>query len=456
MIRKSMEKALNDVLKMARKAGADHATAVLQRTSSATLRFARNNATQHKIHTDESLSLAIAIDQRESMTETNILTRNGLQDLVTRGIEFARKAPRNPEFIEPVPMQRYRDTEAYFESTAHLRIDHRAKAVRTMCRQAESNNMDLFGNLETSDEYTAVANSSGLFIDQPTTTVSLALSAKTREGNGSAQAHLWERDWSKLSYEATTERTLSVAGRSVNPRTLEPGHYTVILSPKAVSEYLMFLVFAMDARMADMGQSFFGKESCRSRLGDACFQKEVSLCSTVDHPELPMMKFGQAFGSGGSSAGRVFSMGLPSRTTVWIENGVVRNFRYSPYYARVNHREPIAYPFNLMMSGGTSSLDALIAGVSRGLLIESFWYVNPTDWNRIELTGLTRDGVFLVEDGIVVCPVNNFRFNDSPVASLNRITGMTPPEKIYGEYWPGLFPWVRIEDFFLSSVSNAI
>lgn len=447
---------LNNVISLARKAGAEHAATVLQTGSSSTFRFAGNRATQHKTHEDSTLSLAVAIDHREAVTETNILTETSLAALVDKTMEFARNAPQNPEFVEPVEMQNYPDTTAWFESTARLPIEQKGRVVREICRDAESRGLDLFGNLETTEELIAVANSNGLFVEQPVTEVSLSLSARTRGNNGSSQAHLWERDWNLLNYREITDRTLSVAERSANPQPLAPGHYTVILSPKAISEYLMFLIFAMDARMADMGQSFFGKESNCSRMGDPCFQKEVTISSAVDNTALPMMKFGQAFGSGGSTTGVLFSNGLPSQTTTWIDKGVVRSFRYSPFYAQKMQKRPVAYPFNLVMTGGQASLENLIAGVSRGLLIESFWYVNPTDWNRIELTGLTRDGTFLIEDGKISCPVNSFRFNDSPVKSLNRITGMTAPEKIFGEYWPGLFPWVRIEDFFLSSVSNAV
>ncbi len=450
------KKILDQIIAIARKSGADHASAVLRQGTSSTLRFARNQATQHKTHEDAAVSLAVALDNREAMVESNRLDRQDLETMVSTAMEFARKAPQNPEFVEPVPMQEYPDTTAWFESTAQLSLEKRGDAVGEMCRKAESGGMDLFGNLETSAGYIAVANSSGLFVDQPLTEVSLSLTARTRHNDGSSQAHLWERDWKKLKYMETTDRTIAVAARSENPQRLEPGHYTVILSPKAISEYLMFLIFAMDARMADMGQSFFGKETNRSRLGDKCFQGDITIASAVDHIALPMQKFGQAFGSGGSSTGMLFSMGLPAQTTKWIENGEILNFRYSPYYARFNNRKPVAYPFNLVMEGGEFTLDELISGVERGLLIESFWYVNPTDWNRIELTGLTRDGTFLIENGKIAGPVNSFRFNDCPVSSLNQITGMTPAEKVHGEYWPGLFPWVRISDFFLSSISNAV
>lgn len=447
---------LDTVLQKASKAGAEHAAAVISDDTSGTLRFAANRPTQHKTHRNTELSLAVSIAGKEAICETNLLQESDLESVAAKAVQFARNAPENPEFFPPLRQQTYTETQAWFDSTAAITIPERGEIVGEMCAHAESENTDLFGNLEVSSGFMAVANTNGLFAGQPVTEVSLSLTARTRNSNGSSQAHLWERDWNKLKYMESAERTIKVARNSVNPKPLDPGHYTVILSPKAVSEYLMFVVFAMDARMADTGQSFFGKQSNKSRLNDGCFQDIVTLKSMSDHPELPTPCFGQAFGSGGSAAGTLFSTGLPVQTTEWIENGIVKNFRYSPWYAQKNNQVPIAYPFNLYMSGDSSSLDELIAEVKRGVLIESFWYVNPTDWSRLELTGLTRDGTFLIENGKITCPVNSFRFNDSPVRSLNRISGMTLPEKIYGEYWPGMFPWIRVDDFNLSSVSNAV
>lgn len=447
---------LETILEKARQHGADHAVAVLSEEEGGTVRFAANRVTQHKTHENATVRLAVAVDGKEAITRTNLLQDDGLENLAKKAVLYAQKAPENPEFFEPIGMQKYVETQAWFESTARLGVEKRADVIKEICGMAEAENVNMYGNLDVTEENIAVANTKGLFVEQPATEISLSLSTRTRLVDGSSQAHVWERDWNRFRCRETVERTIRVARQSSNPASLDPGSYTVILSPKAISEYLMFLVFSLDARMADMGQSFFGKASNNSRLGDRCFQDTVTLKSLVDHSDLPTLKFGGAFGTGGSRAGMLFSMGLPARTVEWIDNGTVKNFQYSPFYARQKNRKPVATPPNLYMQGGTATLDELISGVERGLLIESFWYVNPINWTRLELTGLTRDGVFLIENGRIRRPVNNFRFNDSPVNSLSRITGMTPPEKTFGEYLPGMFPWVRINGFYMSSVSHAV
>ncbi|MGB3975159.1 MAG: TldD/PmbA family protein [bacterium] len=447
---------LESILEKARKKGADHAAAVLMEDNVGAIRFAANRITQHKTHQNTSLTLAVAVEGKESVIQTNLLQNDNLDELVNKAILFAQNAPINPEFFEPVSPQKYENTNAWFESTAQLDIDSRADIVKTICDLGEAGDVNIYGNLYVTEKSKAVANTKGLFAEQPSTEISISLSTRTRRHDGSSQAHLWEGDWNRFHYLDTVERSIRIAKQSAEPRYQEPGTYTVILSPKALSEYLMFLLFAMDAREADKGHSFFGKSSNNSRLGDKCFKDSISIKSVVNHPELPTLKFGNAGGSGGSYAGNFFSMGLPMKTIEWIKEGAIQNFQHSPYYARIKNIDPIAYPKNLFMPGGTFSVEDLVTGVNKGLLIESFWYVNPIDWNRLELTGLTRDGVFWIENGEIRYPVNNFRFNDSPINSLNRITGMTPAIKTYGEYWPGLFPWVRIDGFHLSSVSHAV
>jgi len=456
MTERRHEEILNKLLERATHFGAEHAAAFYETSRASTLRFARNRATQHKYHDDGRINLAVAVDGREAIAETNQTDDDSLENLAEGALALAKKSPMNPEFFEPVSPQVYHETSAWFDSTADLNLEQRARTVGNLCGYAESHDVDLFGNLETLIENITVANTSGLCVSQPSTHVKLSLTARTRNGNGSAQYQISEADWHALDHQKAIEKTVMTALMGRNPAPLEPGRYEVILSPKAISEYLMFLFFAMDARMADSGQSFFAAENGGSKIGAKLFQDCVSISSRSDHPRLPVLKFGQAFGSGGTSAGMLFSLGLPIRTTEWITEGVVKNLRYSPYYAVKNGRDPVAYPFNLAMDGADNDREQLIRDVQKGVLIESFWYVNPTDWNRIALTGLTRDGTFLIENGRISGPVNSFRFNDSPVDSLNRIAGLSRPEKVHGEYLPGLMPWVRLSEFNLSAVSHAV
>lgn len=444
------------VIEYSKKKGADHASAILREETSSTLRFAKNNPTHHRIYEDISLTLAVSAGNKESIINTNILDNKNLELLAENAIENAKVSPVNPEFFEPVSPQEYIDTKTWFESTSRLSIEERGEIVRDICETAEKSNMNAFGNLLLSQGRIIVSNSKNLLAEQPYTDILLNLNCRTKNNNGSSQAYHGEADWNKLDHLNITEELIDIAKRSADPIYLEPGHYTVIMSPRAFSEYLVFLIWAMDARESDNGLSFFGRESKNSRLHDQCFNPHITIRSMVDHPDIPVIRFGSGYGSGGTSAGSIFSMGLPNKNITWIEKGKIMDLRYSPYYAKAKNKDPIAYPLNIIMSGGNDSLEGLISQTDKGILIESLHYVNPTNWSEMELTGLTRDGTFLIENGKIKGSVNNFRFNDSPVRSLNNIAGMTKSIKVTNEYFKGLIPYIMISDFHFSGISNAV
>lgn len=453
----SKQSLLDKVIHTVQAAGADHVSASIESSRSTAIRFAENRSTQQMQHCNEELTLAVAIDQREAVLRSNRLDKQHIEAMSKKVVEMAKLAPMNKEFSEPVPPGgTYIETSAYFDSIKNLSLESCAKSVRKMCDQCEGQAIDLYGNLTINSYQLSVANSCGLFIEQPASDAKISVTARTRQDSGSSQFHISEGDWNEINFDTITKQVAQVAIESKNPTRLDPGRYTVILSPKAVSEYLMFLFWAMDERMADQGQSFFSCKENGTKLGQKLFADTVTISSLVNHPRLPHLKFGQAFGSGGSDAGMMFSLGLPVKSVDWIKNGEVKTLRNSPFYARQKGRQPVGYPFNLAMNGENVSKDDLVKSVDRGLLIESFWYVNPTDWNSIALTGLTRDGVFLIENGEISRSVNNFRFNDSPVESLKNISGLSNPEKTHGEYWPALMPWMKIDSFNLSAVSNAV
>ncbi len=443
------------ILDRAKQAGADHAVVLSATEEESTVRFARNRTTQHQEVAETNLVLCVAKDRQEAVVETNLLTPESVDALVDRAMIFAAESPPNPEFVEPIPSQEYNPTQTWFDSTADLTLADRVDAVRDMCEMAASRQVDLFGNLNLSRSHLAVANSSGLYAKAPMTHTKLSVTARTQEGNGSGQYTTSEGDWDMLKPMTCAESAVNTAIRSRNPEPFEPGEYTVIMAPPALSEYLIFLIFSMDNRQAHMGQSYFSSNGS-TRIGEKIMGDNITLKSLYNHPRLPTPSFGQAFGSGGSQAGMLFSYGVSMQNHTWIESGVHKKLRDSPFWAAKNGRQPEGYPFNMVMDGTDTPVEELVSGVDKGIFISSFWYINPTDMNRIELTGLTRDGTFLIENGHITRPLSNFRFNDSPVRSLNRVTGMSDVSKIDGEYFPALLPHIRIDGFNLSSVSEAV
>jgi predicted Zn-dependent protease len=154
--------------------------------------------------------------------------------------------------------------------------------------------------------------------------------------------------------------------------------------------------------------------------------------------------------------------GLPLKQTVWIDGGVLKNLSYSRFWAQKQGKEATAQPGNLIMDGGNASMEDLIKGVERGILVTRFWYIRSLDPQTLKLTGLTRDGLFLIERGEVTRPIKNMRWNDSPIYALNNLDAMTPPERVVsgegagGSGFAVVCPAARIREFTFSSGSDAV
>ena len=230
----------------------------------------------------------------------------------------------------------------------------------------------------------------------------------------------------------------------------------MILEPQAVADLLGMIVMAFDARSAEEGRSYFSKpgggtkarrESLR-RLSHAPLRPDRPAC------RLPWAGGGMGFFGGGGGGG------LPARKTTWIENGVVRNLTCDRYWAKKTGREPLPFSGSLVLEGGIGHrLEDLIAQTEQALLVTRFWYIRAVNPREGLVTGLTRDGVWLVEKGKVVHPVNNFRFNDGPIRLLQHVDAMSDPYPTGsgGSFFgASLVPAIRADKFNFTSKSDAI
>ncbi len=451
------EDLLAEAIEATRRAGADDAAALIESERSAHLRFARNRITRHSEMESLSMILSVAVEHREASISLNKLDRKILRETAERVVSYARKAPRNPEFVAPIPPQKYKTTETWFESSASLTPDDRAMVAREICELAQANDVELFGSLNVVDGGISVANSAGLYATQEFTEVTLPVTARTKSGKGSGQSTESEADWRKVDPSRAAGKAVDSAIRSRNPRRIEPGEYTVILAPAATLEYFLFFLMALDARDAEEGRSFFSnREAGGTKIGEKLFGDDITIRSCFDDPRLPCISFGGAFGSGGSSAGFYFTFGLPMRNHTWVERGRLASLRESPYWAVTRGREPVGYPLNMVMDGGETSVEELIRETQNGIYISSLWYTGPTDMNEIMVTGLTRDGTFLIEGGELTDALCNFRFNDSPIRTLNNVVALGKQEKREGEFIASVLPYLKVADFTLTSVSDAV
>lgn len=253
-------------------------------------------------------------------------------------------------------------------------------------------------------------------------------------------------------YEGVKQR-LAWSERRID---LPAGRYEVILSPSCVADMLQYMLWLAAFRDANEGHSAFSKPGGGTKLGEKLFETPVTLASDPTEPVISTMPFVAAFTS--SSFSSVFDAGAPKPRVEWIGDGVLTNLVAPRKIAADAGVAPALNGGNIIMEGDGPTLDAMVAGTERALLLNALWYIRLVDPQTMLLTGLTRDGVYLVEDGKVTGEVNNFRYNVSPLDMLANIREIGKSAVSYAREFEAALPRtppLRVADWFMSSVSDA-
>ena len=310
-------------------------------------------------------------------------------------------------------------------------------------REPAEGQVDVAGFFEHEASLSILGTTAGLRAASLATEAELSMTARTPDGTGSGWAGRSAIFAAELDAGALARVAVDKGVRSQKPRRLEPGRYTVVLEPAAVGELLRFLSMALSARNADEGRSFFARPGGGSKIGDKIFHDGVTLTSDPADALAPADSFD--------------GDGQPVAATTWIENGVVTNLYYTRYWAAKQGKKPMGAPSRRHLHGGSAaSIEELVRGVDRGVLVTHFFYIRMLDPQTLVATGLTRDGVFLIDKGEIVGPVQNFRFNESPVKMLANADAMTR-ETVRTPAAPELrVPAIRTSDFNLASISEAV
>jgi predicted Zn-dependent protease len=410
------------------------------------VRFAQNMATTNGSPSSLGVGVESHFGKKSGSASGTDLSDGALAALVAASERTAKLAPENPEFMPPIGPQKYPAASTFSPATQAATSTILAAAIQPVLQKAQAQNLQASGFLNIGTSFSSFANNKGLFVYEQASDALHTITARTPDGTGSGWAGTTHHDFSKLDVAGLGAVAIDKAVRSQKPVRLPPGKYTVILEPSAVCDLIGILVGeAFNQRSADEGRNFATKKGGGSRLGENVFGKNVTITSDPNDPLVP---------------GSIYSDdGQPARRTVWIDGGVLKNLQCGRYWAQKTKREPVPSPTSLTMMGGTTSTADMIKQTKRGLLITRFWYIREVDPETVLLTGLTRDGVFLIEDGEITKPTCNFRFNESPVAILNKIAALGPSVRAYGEESIGIptaVPALLIDEFTLSSVSDAV
>ncbi len=417
---------------------ADQCEAALNGGVQGNIRYARNTVSTSGVTDDVNLVITSSFGKRSGTVTLNELTDTAIEKAVRRAEEIARLAPENPEFMEALPPQNYDNPKAFFESTAKITPDYRAEVAKSSILPCKSKDATAAGFMEDNAGFQALMNSKGLFAYHQSTSVDFTITVRANDGTGSGYALRDFNDASKLDAGKVSEIALKKAIDSRNPKAIEPGKYTVILEPAASNELLRNMLFNMAARNADEGRSFLSKKGGGTKVGEKMFDERVTIYSDPLNEEIPVSAFG--------------GDGLPRKKTMWVENGVVKNMFYSRFWAKQKGVEPMPFPGAAIMMGGNATTEEMIKNTKKGILVTRTWYIRTVDPQTLLYTGLTRDGTFYIENGKILYPVKNFRFNESPVIMLNNIEALGKPERIEGS----LIPPMMLRDFTFTSLSDAI
>jgi predicted Zn-dependent protease len=426
---------------------ADGARVNIASGSRGNTRFAVNQVSTGGDNFDTAVTVTAYVGRRSAASTTNQLDDASLKQAVATAERLARLAPEDPEFLAELDPQQYESARNWSEATAALDPQGRADAVRAITAPATRSGLLSTGYLDARAAANAVANMKGLFAYTRSTATALTTTVRTTDGTGSGWAGASHHDWSRIDAASLGARAAEKARASHTPVAIEPGRYTVVFEPTAVGNLVQFIANALNARAADEGRSFFSRPGGGNKIGSKVVDERVTILSDPFDADV---------------AGNPFTNeGLPTRRSVWIENGVVRNLNYDRYWAQKKGVSPTASGGSLKMSGGSSTMEDMIASTPRGLLVTRFWYLRPVDQRTILYTGLTRDGTFLIENGKITRAVKNLRFNDSPVFMLNNLEALGTPVRVSAseDGGPGqaiMVPAVKVRDFNFTSLSDAV
>lgn len=426
---------------------ADAARVSVQSGNLSNSRFAVNQISTAGDAYTAQVTVRATVGKRSATASGNRLDDEALQALVVKAEALARLSPEDPEAMPELGPQTYRESPGWSEPTATLDPEGRATAIQKITSLAEKDGLVSTGYLEIQAGANAVASSNGMFAWGRSTAAALTTTVRTPDGTGSGWAGASSNDWTRIDPAALGARAVQKAKASMNPVAVEPGRYTVVLEPTAVGNLVGLIAGSLSARSADEGRSFFSKPGGGTKIGMKVVDERVTLVSNPYDPD----SYGQSF----------TNEGLPVEPVTWIENGVVKNLAYDRYWAQQKGMKPTSAFGSLKMSGGSASLEEMIASTERGLLVTRLWYIRGVDPRVILYTGLTRDGTFLIEKGKITRAVKNLRWNESPIFMLNNVEMMGQPERVSasesGSSGQALVaPPIKARDFTFTSLSDAV
>jgi PmbA protein len=408
-------------------------------------RFTHEASNQNVAVDDTGISVRAILDGRTGVAQTNRRDDASLRDVAARAVEMAKLAPQDPQ-TPSLPSGGPTTTPpgAYDEATAHASAELRAKMCDAIFRAAEGAGYWSAGYASTSAGGITIANTSGALASFDGTDASVNVKMSGPDSTGFAEAHANAVDG--IDAAAAGAIAVEKVRAGAAPRSVDPGEWTVLLEPAAIGELFSYITSHFSAQAYEEGSSFFS-----GGLNGTYFSENVSLEDDYANPLSPGMPFDYE--------------GQPTMRLPLVEKGVVRNIVTDSYYAKrldlpnTGHALPAPnaagpYPLHLVLAPGTKSFDELVAETKRGLLITRFWYIRTVDQKKAIVTGMTRDGTFLIENGKIAGGVRNLRFNQSILEALQHCEFSSKAVRTGGYSYSMVSPAAKVERFNFTSTTE--
>ena len=408
-------------------------------------RFANNTIHQNVAEQTLTVSVRTVFDGRTARATTNKTDDESLRRAVVASATLARSQPKNPGLLPMPGPQKYPKVQRYFPATAGATPDDRARAVAAVVARAEKDGKTAAGIFSTGASAMLLVNSRGLRAAHRQTRAEFSVTML--EGDSSGWAKSNSPDLRQIHPEALAAAASEKSVASRHPREVQPGRWTVILEPAAVLDLVGFLFYDF------AGTAVLDQRSCfNKRMGKKVMGQNITLRDDATHP----LQSGAPFDG----------EGMPRQKVLLVERGVPKNLVYARATAKKMKAKATGHgfalpndfgeaPMNLVFDGGSTSVEEMVASTDRGILLTRLWYIREVDPYEKVLTGMTRDGSFLIENGRIAAGIRNFRFNQNILEMLSNVAQLGPTVRAAGEEsFEMVVPAMKVSNFHFTEVTK--
>ncbi len=427
---------------------ADQTEVIFQGTDSALTRFANSYIHQNVAESNAEVRMRVVYGKKVGVASNNDLSPESLKRTVDTARAIAMLQPENPDFKSLPGPQPIQNVEAFVERTANFSPDQRAQVVSVLCKKAKEKNVIAAGAFSTTSFEVAVANSLGVFAYHPGTVADI--NAVMMADSGSGYASFAHPDAGRVDAEAIANEAIDKALRARNPIDLEAGDYTVLLEEYAATDVLDSLAFLSFSALAVQEERSFMK----GKIGEKVMSDGVTLWDDGLSSDVIALPFDFE--------------GVPRQKVTFVENGIARGVVYDTATAEkeakpsTGHSLPAPnsmgpYAMHMFMAPGSTPKQEMIKSVERGVWVTRFWYTRVVHPMKVLITGMTRDGTFLIERGEVTRPVKNFRFTTSYLDALNNVRAIGSETKLIRDDWSSAsrrVPALLVDGFRFTGVTQ--